>query len=43
MVVSIEENTKKFYIELNGNCDPEKLLEISKKGVLLYESLFFLS
>jgi len=37
---TIEENTDEFYKELNGNCDPDKLLEIAKQGIYLYEPLF---
>jgi len=34
-----EKNTDEFYKELNGNCYPEKLLEIARKGVYLYEPM----
>jgi len=36
----LEENTKLFYTELNNDCDINKLLEIAKKGILLYEPLY---
>ena len=32
---TFEENTNEFYKELNGNCDPDKLLEIVKHGIYL--------
>ena len=35
-----DKNTNEFYKELNGNCCPEKLLEIARKGIDLYEPLF---
>ncbi|OUM57698.1 hypothetical protein PIROE2DRAFT_17238 [Piromyces sp. E2] len=35
-----EKNTEIFYQELNGPCRPDKLLEIAKKGIFLYEPLF---
>jgi len=35
-----EENTKLFYEELNGDGNPEKLLEIAKRGIFLKEPLF---
>ncbi|OUM63913.1 hypothetical protein PIROE2DRAFT_9444 [Piromyces sp. E2] len=34
-----EENTKLFYEELNGNGNPNKLLEIARRGIFLYEPL----
>jgi len=37
---TFEENTNEFYKELNSNCDPDKLLEIAKHGIYLYEPLF---
>ena len=36
----IEENTREFYKELNGNCNPDQLLEIARRGIYLYEPLF---
>jgi len=36
---TFDENTIEFYKELNGNCDPEKLLEIAQCGIYLYEPL----
>lgn len=35
-----EKNTIEFYKELNSICDPEKLLEIERHGIYLYEPLF---
>jgi len=35
-----EENTKDFYKELNGECNPEKLLNIAEQGIFLKEPLF---
>jgi len=35
-----EVNTSLFYEELNGNGNPDKLLEIARKGIFLYEPLF---
>ncbi|OUM58767.1 hypothetical protein PIROE2DRAFT_15871, partial [Piromyces sp. E2] len=35
-----EINTENFYNELNNACNPEKLLQIAKQGIFLYESLF---
>jgi len=35
-----EINTESFYQELNGLCRPDKLLNIAKKGIFLYEPLF---
>ncbi|KAG4082871.1 hypothetical protein H8356DRAFT_1351908 [Neocallimastix lanati (nom. inval.)] len=40
MSKTYEENTKDFYNELNGECDPEKLLYIAKQGIFLKEPLF---
>jgi len=37
---TFEENTDEFYKELNGNFDPDKLLEIARHGMYLYEPLF---
>ncbi|KAG4086879.1 hypothetical protein H8356DRAFT_1372091 [Neocallimastix lanati (nom. inval.)] len=39
MVEVFEENMKEFYKELNGKCNPDKLLEIAKRGIYLYEPL----
>ncbi|ORX77014.1 hypothetical protein BCR32DRAFT_302928 [Anaeromyces robustus] len=39
-MTEVEINTKLFYEEINNNCNPEKLLEIAKKGIFLYEPLF---
>jgi len=39
-MVKLEENTKLFYDELNLECNINKLLDIAKKGILLYEPLF---
>jgi len=40
MVKSYEKNTEEFYKELNNDyCCPEKLLEIARQGIFLYESL----
>ena len=36
----LEKNTKLFFAELNNDCNVNKLLEIAKKGILLYEPLF---
>jgi len=40
MSKSFEENTKDFYDELNGECDPKRLLYIAEKGIFLKEPLF---
>ncbi|KAL6591233.1 hypothetical protein U3516DRAFT_854813 [Neocallimastix sp. 'constans'] len=40
MSKSYEENTKDFYNELNGECDPERLLYIANQGIFLDEPLF---
>ncbi|KAG4082268.1 hypothetical protein H8356DRAFT_1753968 [Neocallimastix lanati (nom. inval.)] len=37
--MEVNDNTKKFYDELEGKCEPEILLEIAKKGIFLYEPL----
>jgi len=37
---SYEKNTKEFYNELSTDCNPEKLLEIARQGIFLYEPLF---
>ncbi|ORX80980.1 hypothetical protein BCR32DRAFT_327501 [Anaeromyces robustus] len=34
-----DEDIKAFYDEYNNNCNPIKLLEIAKRGILLYEPL----
>jgi len=34
-----DEDIKTFYDEYNNNCNPLKLLEIARKGILLYEPL----
>jgi len=39
MAKTFEENTKDFYKELNGECDPEKLLDIAKQGIFLEKPL----
>ncbi|KAG4094821.1 hypothetical protein H8356DRAFT_1427690 [Neocallimastix lanati (nom. inval.)] len=39
MSKTFEENTKDFYKELNGECDPEKLLNIAKQGIFLEKPL----
>ncbi|ORX64715.1 hypothetical protein BCR32DRAFT_272990 [Anaeromyces robustus] len=38
--MEVNNNTKKFYEELEGKCDPEILLEIAKKGIFLFEPLY---
>ncbi|KAG4082423.1 hypothetical protein H8356DRAFT_1019070 [Neocallimastix lanati (nom. inval.)] len=40
MSKSFEENTKDFYDELNGECDPKRLLYIAEQGIFLKEPLF---
>ena len=40
MSKTYEENTKYFYNELNGECDPERLLWIAEQGIFLKEPLF---
>ncbi|ORX77901.1 hypothetical protein BCR32DRAFT_247564 [Anaeromyces robustus] len=40
MTTTTEKNTDLFYKELNGDCNENVLLEIAKKGIFLYESLF---
>jgi len=40
MSKSFEENTKDFYKELNGKCDPKRLLYIAEQGIFLKEPLF---
>ncbi|KAL6612885.1 hypothetical protein U3516DRAFT_548781 [Neocallimastix sp. 'constans'] len=40
MSKSFEENTKDFYKELNGKCDPKRLLFIAEQGIFLKEPLF---
>ncbi|ORY05941.1 hypothetical protein LY90DRAFT_678417 [Neocallimastix californiae] len=40
MSKTYEENTKYFYNELNGECDPERLLCIAEQGIFLKEPLF---
>jgi len=39
--MNCEKNTELFYKELNSNCNPYILLQIAKKGIFLYEPLFF--
>jgi len=36
----VEQNTKNFYEELKGDCDIEKLKNIAKEKIFLYEPLF---
>jgi len=38
-MTTIEQNTKLFYKEFNGNCNEEILLQLAKKGIFLYEPL----
>ncbi|KAL6592819.1 hypothetical protein LY90DRAFT_520022 [Neocallimastix californiae] len=40
MSKTFEENTEDFYKELNGECDPKKLLYIAEQGIFLKEPLF---
>ena len=35
-----EKNTDLFYEELNGECNPDTLLNIARNGIFLYEPLF---
>lgn len=38
--MDIERNTKLFYEELENDCNPEKLLDLAKDNIFLYEPLF---
>jgi len=40
-MATIEQNTKLFYEELNNNSNIDILLRLAKKGIFLYEPLFY--